>query len=105
MKQKLLTIIGIIFFALLCFSSEAKAATIEPTKQTIYAINPSAAKKYNLKIPANCPQSYKINVKGNTGNPSFKVEGTNASSAISVDANGNVTPKLHEIYLVGTRHN
>lgn len=101
MKQKVLTIIGIIVFALLCFNGEVKAATVEPAKQTIYALDPDTAKKYNLTIPANCPKSYKITVKGNTGKPTFTPDGSYSEYALTVDENGNVTPKLHDVYWVG----
>lgn len=100
MKQKLFIAISIFLLALLCFSGKTKAATVTPSKTTIYAMGERAAEVYKEKIksiPANIPQSYTIKVTGNKETPKFEVEGEAGKEAIEVDQNGKVTPKTHTV--------
>lgn len=104
MKQKLFITLGIFLLALLCFAGKAKAATVTPTKTTVYAMDGREAEAYKEKIksiPANFPQSYTIKVAGNKTTPIFEVEGEDGKEAINVDKNGKVTLKEHSVNYVG----
>lgn len=100
MKNKILLTIGIILFALICWCGTAKATTVTPAKQTIYAMEKDVQEEYNITIPSNYPQTYTIKVTGASGKPTFTPADSKARDALSVDANGKVTPKTQKTTII-----
>lgn len=102
MKNKILFTLSILIFALICWCGTAKAATVTPAKQTIYAMEKEIQEKYNITIPSNYPQTYTIKVTGNSGKPTFTPDGYKAEQALTVDANGKVTPRTQKTTIVSS---